>query len=231
MYYFIEPMREEDIEEVQEVEQASFHATWSANTYRQELQDSSMSRYIVARSSATPPPPRQHLHHAHQQYHNLIRTLFSRFLNGQNTSPDYPLVGYGGLWIGVDEGHITTIAVHPIYRGRSIGELLLNGLIDMALQVNLPMLTLEVRVSNLAAQGLYSKYGFLPAGHRPKYYSDNGEDALIMWTTPIQSHEYQEKLRALRWQLFSQLRAQTEQHPYQQQKHHQKQKQKMYQMR
>jgi ribosomal-protein-alanine N-acetyltransferase len=122
-------------------------------------------------------------------------------------SPEHPLIGYGGVWLGVDEAHITTIAVHPLYRGRGIGELLLNGLIDMAFDMNVSSLTLEVRASNTVAQNLYLKYGFLPTGHRRRYYTDNREDAVIMTTIPITSIEYRDRLKQLRWLLFTRLRS------------------------
>ena len=68
------------------------------------------------------------------------------------------------------------------------------------------MLTLEVRVSNLVAQQLYLKYGFRASGTRPRYYTDNGEDALIMWTESVRAAAYQERLRRLRELLFARLR-------------------------
>ncbi len=94
-----------------------------------------------------------------------------------------------------DEAHITTIAVDPIYRGRGIGELLLLGLIDRAKQIGARWLTLEVRMSNRVAQRLYQKYTFKEMGIRRRYYSDNGEDAQVMWTDPIDSERFREALR------------------------------------
>lgn len=212
MYYFIEPMVEADIEQVQAVERRSFNTPWSANTYRHELRNTSNSRYIVARASATPPPPRMD---RPQQRRGFLASLLPAILGF--TAPaapsPYPLVGYGGLWLSVDEGHITTIAVAPEYRGRGIGELLLNGLIDQGLALNADMLTLEVRVSNVVAQQLYLKYGFRPAGTRPRYYTDNSEDALIMWTEPIRLPAYQERLYELRELLFERLRAEAAEPP------------------
>jgi ribosomal-protein-alanine N-acetyltransferase len=208
MYYFIEPMTEDDIEAVQKVEHVSFTTYWETNTYRQELREAQNSRYIVARKSEQPPPPRMD-EQGGLFSNGLIQTLFSLLWKKGTSCRTYPLVGYGGLWIGVDEGHITTIAVHPAYRRQGIGELLLNGLIDLGFEMHATMLTLEVRVSNVAAQNLYLKYGFVPVGQRPRYYLDNGEDAMIMSTPPIQSSMYQERLREIRWQLFTRLRAQT----------------------
>lgn len=204
MYYFIEPMVEQDIEQVQRIERQSFSTVWSANTYRTELRNTATSRYIVARASPTPPPPRSEPQHRRGRLSGIFSVLFGSPTTTE-TSP-YPIVGYGGLWLSVDEGHITTIAVDPDYRGRGIGELLLNGLADQAMALNADILTLEVRVSNVVAQQLYLKYGFKPFGTRPRYYTDNSEDALIMSTDSIRSPEYQDRLHRLRELLFERLR-------------------------
>lgn len=210
MYYFIEPMVEADIERVQAIERRSFSTIWSASTYRNELRSSSSSRYIVARASNTPPPPRRET----PARRGLIASVFGGWLGSQAAPPSsYPLIGYGGLWLSVDEGHITTIAVSPEYRGRGIGELLLNGLIDQAIALNADVLTLEVRVSNVVAQQLYLKYGFRALGTRPRYYTDNGEDALIMSTDPIRSPAFQERIRQLRELLFERLRNEAAEPP------------------
>ena len=91
-------------------------------------------------------------------------------------------VAYGGLWLLVDEAHITTFAVLPGWRRRGIGGRLMVGLMDLALDLRARVMTLEVRLSNRPARDLYARFGFKPVGLRPRYYSDNGEDALIMTT-------------------------------------------------
>lgn len=210
MYYFIEPMLETDIGEVQKIERCSFSTLWSANTYRRELRDPASSRYIVVRASRTPPPPTPRSADAQGQRSNWLETLFAGLFNTNEVNIEYPIVGYGGLWLTVDDAHITTIAVAPAYRGQGLGELLLNGLIDHAQDLQAALLTLEVRVSNVVAQNLYLKYGFHIAGRRPRYYTDNAEDALIMSTDPIHTREYRAHVSALRRQLFARLRAQAE---------------------
>lgn len=106
--------------------------------------------------------------------HNRLASYFSaRFLE--------QLVGYAGVWFILDEVHITTIAVHPFYRSRGIGSLLLGKIIKLASQQRAKEVTLEVRVSNKPAQGLYTKYGFDVKGTRKNFYND--EDALIMTVT------------------------------------------------
>jgi ribosomal-protein-alanine N-acetyltransferase len=95
------------------------------------------------------------------------------------------VVGYIGLWIIFDEGHITNLAVHPSARRQGAAKILLKSLIKTAQEKGIKHLTLEVRRSNLSAQELYQKLGFVHMGVRRKYYLDNNEDALIMWKGPI----------------------------------------------
>jgi len=98
---------------------------------------------------------------------------------------DDRVVGYGGMWLVIDEAHITNVAVHPEYRGRKIGEAIMKTLMREAFSRHIQRMTLEVRRSNLVAQNLYRKLGFEICGVRRKYYSDNNEDALIMWNRNI----------------------------------------------
>ena len=91
------------------------------------------------------------------------------------------LAAYGGFWRIFDEAHICNIAVAPQFRRRGLGEALLRAQIALSVSLGVERITLEVRVSNYAAQGLYEKLGFRACGIRPKYYQDNNEDALIMW--------------------------------------------------
>ncbi len=111
---------------------------------------------------------------------------------------DDDIVGFAGLWVMVDEAHVTTFAVDPRWRRRGVGERLLLGLIDIAVARRAREATLEVRLSNMPARRLYEKYGFRPVGIRPRYYSDNGEDALIMTTEPLASADVRDRLAALR---------------------------------
>lgn len=97
------------------------------------------------------------------------------------------VIGYGGMWLILDEGHITNIAVTPKYRCMGAGKLILKSLIDICKKEKVISLTLEVRVSNTIAQSLYIKFGFVSEGIRKNYYADNHEDALIMWKRNIQT--------------------------------------------
>lgn len=90
-------------------------------------------------------------------------------------------VAYGGMWLIMDEAHITNFAVHPGYRGKGIGKMLLRGMIDYGTSNGIGSFTLEVNENNHAAIGLYSGMGFEKAGIRKGYYWDTGENAIIMW--------------------------------------------------
>lgn len=94
---------------------------------------------------------------------------------------DGDIIGYGGMWLIVDEAHVTNIAVRAAHRGKKLGERLLLQLQAAAVFLGAERMTLEVRVSNTIAQRLYAKLGFIPGGLRKGYYTDNGEDAMIMW--------------------------------------------------
>jgi [ribosomal protein S18]-alanine N-acetyltransferase len=192
-------MRIEHIPVVAAIERRCFTQPWPQNAYRREIQSNKMAHYFVARlfepdlPSATVNAQRS----AVPQENGLFGRL-SRLLRGPLEPPPSPaleaelrsIVGYAGLWLMTDEAHITTIAVDPDFQGNGIGELLVVALIDRARQIGARWLTLEVRVSNDVAQRLYEKYTFKEMGVRRRYYSDNGEDALVMWTDPVDSETF-----------------------------------------
>jgi ribosomal-protein-alanine N-acetyltransferase len=111
------------------------------------------------------------------------------------------IAAYGGMWLMVDEAHITTFAVHPAWRRQRVGERLLLAFLDVATDQGAHEATLEVRLSNLAARKLYEKYGFRPVGLRPRYYSDDHEDALIMTTLPLDDPGMRERIARRRAEL------------------------------
>jgi ribosomal-protein-alanine N-acetyltransferase len=125
----------------------------------------------------------------------LLTNRLASYLVGR---VDGRIVAYGGMWLMVDEAHITTFAVHPGWRRQRIGERLLLAFMDLARDRHAREATLEVRLSNLAARRLYEKYGFRPVGLRPRYYSDNNEDALIMTTDPLDDRALRERHETLR---------------------------------
>jgi ribosomal-protein-alanine N-acetyltransferase len=130
----------------------------------------------IEKASFTSPWP-EHAYQSELESNRLAHYLVARV--------DEQVVGYGGMWLMVDEAHITTFAVHPAWRRQHIGERLLLAFLDLAIDRGAHEATLEVRLSNLAARRLYEKYGFRPVGLRPRYYSDDHEDALIMTTEPL----------------------------------------------
>ena len=108
------------------------------------------------------------------------------------------VVAYGGIWVILEDSHVTTIAVDPAYRGRRFGEVMLLRLIDEALERGAAWMTLEVRESNTVAQHLYRKYGFTTVTMRRGYYSDDNESALVMWAGNLKSDLYRNRLTVLR---------------------------------
>ena len=104
------------------------------------------------------------------------------------------LLAMGCFWLILEEAHITILAVNPQYQRQGLGQALLYSLLKAANDLGLERATLEVRISNLGAISLYQKFGFKTAGRRPKYYQDNGEDALILWLNGIHKPEFQANL-------------------------------------
>jgi ribosomal-protein-alanine N-acetyltransferase len=111
-------------------------------------------------------------------YNELVQNQFAKYIV---LEVDEKVVGYCGVWIVIDEAHITNIALLPAYRGRKLGEALLRKLMDYARENGAKTMTLEVRVSNNVAQSLYRKLGFQGGAIRKNYYTDDHEDALVMW--------------------------------------------------
>lgn len=134
----------DDVGAIVEIERESFTAPWSAEAFRNELQNNMFAKYMVMEL-------------------------------------DGAIIGYGGLWLIIDEAHVTNIAIRESYRGQGLGRRLLTELMRTAHWLGARRMTLEVRVSNERAKSLYRSMGFEPSGVRPAYYSDNMEDALIMW--------------------------------------------------
>jgi ribosomal-protein-alanine N-acetyltransferase len=112
-------------------------------------------------------------------FHNeLTNNQFAQYMVMEY---DNQIIGYGGMWIIMEEAHVTNIAILSSFRGRKLGERLVLELLRTASFLGAERMTLEVRVSNTIARNLYEKLGFYSVGRRRGYYSDNGEDALIMW--------------------------------------------------
>ncbi|MFJ5762999.1 ribosomal protein S18-alanine N-acetyltransferase [Neobacillus sp. NPDC093182] len=137
-------MKEEDIDQILEVEHASFATPWSREAFYNEIYNNKFAVYIVLEE-------------------------------------DDKIIGYCGAWVVIDEAHVTNVAILPEYRGRHLGEALLRKMMTVAKDMGARSMTLEVRVTNNVAQSLYRKLGFQNGGIRKNYYTDNQEDALVMW--------------------------------------------------
>jgi ribosomal-protein-alanine N-acetyltransferase len=184
--YIIRRMKYEDIPQVAQIDREAFPGEWvfrSQAAYKRDLENPSI-RYVVAcrdkdvtesRGRVVPRP-------------FWFKRVFSyeRRLNAR----EY-VVGFSGFWMMVGEAHIIAIGVRNGCRQLGIGEGLLIATIELAQMVNANIVTLEVRASNKVAQELYKKYGFQVMGRRLKYYSSDGEDAIIMSTDNITSPLFQ----------------------------------------
>ncbi len=200
--YHIRPMRPEDIPQVLDIERQSFPSMWPQTVYQRELKNKT-ARYLVAYESAqreeAEPPPQEA---PSRGIGGLARRLLGPSREGPAAARDR-IVGLVGLWCMMGEGHIVTIAVRQDCRRQGIGEVLLVAALDAALEAGQDEVTLEYRISNLAARALYEKYGFAQVGVRTRYYSDNNEDAVLMTTPPLRSSPF----RRLLSQRVGELRA------------------------
>lgn len=205
MPYRLESMQVKDIPDVIQIERESFSITWPANSYKRELEQNRMARYVVARyepglgEPPLPPPP-------------PVRRPFPLSLlplpgldRPNEDERKSAVVGYGGLWLMVDEAHVTSVAVRPAFRGRGLGELLMYSLFGTAMRLSARWVTLEVRVSNRVARALYQKLGFRETGIRPRYYTDNNEDAVIMSSEELGSAAFRERYTAIGRSLAARL--------------------------
>jgi len=146
----IQPMSFHDIPFIEKLEQLCFAAPWSGDTYRHELAHNKLSAYWVMRPDARA---------------------------GEGAPP---ILAYGGYWLMGTEAHIMTIATHPNYRRQGFGRRLLEAMIAHAHSAGATEIALEVRAGNHAAQAMYRAMGFVMVGERKRYYTDNGEDAILM---------------------------------------------------
>ena len=183
--YLIRPMQLDDIDGVLLIEQASFPLPWPAAAFQYDLTRNQQAHYFVVTPRKSPSP---------KDKCEETPAWWQRIWHGE-VGRHSDILGYAGFWRLVDEAHIANIAVAPAWRRRGLGELLLVTIFDQATQIGVEVLTLEVRISNKAAQQLYRKYGFDVVGERRHYYSDSGEDALIMTTDNLTSMSFQQNLQ------------------------------------
>jgi len=184
-------MRPADVPAVVAIDQLSFPAPWPASSYLYELIENVHSVYsVLARSSLDQPSD------THRRWLRWIRGVL-------DISGDGEVTGYVGFRTYRREAHVTTIAIHPDWRRRGLGELLLLETMEKVVRLGAGRATLEVRPSNQVAQRMYQKYGFRFTGSRKGYYH-NGEDAWLM-AADLGGSGYRSSLRLLRLALNDRL--------------------------
>ena len=204
--YTIRPMEDKDIPQVLDVDREAFPTQWPHPTYsslKHEVRNR-LAYYIVAcKPNDITPGETENQSNSRtiwDKMRNLPYILISGSLSNEVLPPpsrDY-ILGMAGFWLMAGEAHITTIGVRNDFRQQGVGERLLISIIGMAINLNADIITLEVRLSNGQAQNLYSKYGFSNVGIRKSYYSDNGEDAIIMTTDPVNSPSFKTHFEQLK---------------------------------
>jgi len=195
--YTIRLAEDRDIHQVAEIDREAFSEEQlfrSYASYHREIHNP-LARYIVACTGE------EHELDTNKQIMPEIpwyRRLFSYDRHNEHAQNEQYILGFAGLWIMPDEGHITALGVRSNHLRSGIGERLLISLIDLASQLSIRTITLEVRASNEAAQSLYRKYGFQKVGRRPHYYSNNREDAVLMSTNTITAASFRAHFQELK---------------------------------
>lgn len=201
--YSVDAMALSDIARVVEIERLAYTTPWPPSAYRREIQENRMARYIVVRDTWIESPP------SSPPAEEPKRPFPLSILLARPPAPVAPeamnIIAFAGMWHMINESHVTTIATHPDYRGRGVGELMLSSLIGYAYSFRSRVVSLEVRVTNTTAQNLYRKYGFAQTHIRPHYYSDNHEDAYVMVTPNITGEAYRARFTELRAALMARL--------------------------
>ena len=193
MGYIVRRMQDRDIPQALEIDREAFPTQWPHPTYasfKQELRNRLACYVVVAKPTETEAAEKRPDDNGFWQ--KFVR-LFgrNRISDMEMLLPNEYLIGIAGFWVMVDEAHITTLAVRDAYRRQGIGEQLLIEIFERAAQLNAKVVTLEARISNKQAQELYQKYGFQKVGLRRAYYTDNGEDAVLMTTDSLTSDTFQ----------------------------------------
>jgi len=203
----IDLMTLDDIPEVGRVERRCFSNPWPVSAYRRELRYLDTNYYIVLRAlPGEPESTNGRDHQAGELTRRALTRLVHPFIRKHDEHDEAPhIAGFAGMWVMYDEAHVTTIGTDPLYRGRGLGELMLAALFDQAISRNASLLSLEVRVTNQIAQRLYMKYGMSVQGVRARYYTDNGEDAYIMWSRSLRDPLYVQQLDELRAEIVERV--------------------------
>jgi len=170
----LEPMRESDVNTVQEIEREIFATPWPRNAYYRELASRASAHYVVLRHEG----------------------IVNRPVGYRLADFDPSIIGYGGMWRMYDEAHVTTIGVRRDLQHRGYGRVICAGLVQAAYDMGAKWVTLEVRTSNENAMKMYEAFGFKVIGRRKGYYTDNGEDAIVMWSDSIHSPRFRKAYEA-----------------------------------
>jgi [ribosomal protein S18]-alanine N-acetyltransferase len=201
--YTIRPMREVDIVQISEIDCEAFPGESMFrpfSSYKAEIHNSAV-HYSVA-CTAEPVKLRKLKANTYKpswyQRFRPHRKIDTSELEIVHVDAEKYIIGFVGLWIMLNEAHITAIATRQNFRRQGIGESLLISAIESSIQLGAKVVTLEVRVSNIIAQSLYLKYGFRKVGKRVRYYSDNNEDALLMSTDNIASDNFKFRFQELK---------------------------------
>lgn len=209
--YLVRGMREEDIEQVSRIDREAFPNDWPPTSYRRELHNR-LAHYVVVcelnsndgnrPSEPEPEAPQQVEANPESPWIRLTSRLRNLLTSESPPQPQEApcdfIVGFAGLWVMLDEAHLSVIAVRESHRRRGLGELLLLASVQKASDINARMVTLEARVSNVTAHNFYRKFGFEKVGVRRGYYTDNREDAVLMTLHDIDSPAFRERLEQLK---------------------------------
>jgi ribosomal-protein-alanine N-acetyltransferase len=200
MSYIVRRMQDRDIPQGLEIDREAFPTQWPHPTYasfKQELRNR-LACYIVVAKPTEIEAAEPHTDD-NSFWQKFLRFFGREHIPGKGIPAlnEY-IVGLAGFWVMVDEAHITTLAVRDAYRRQGIGEQLLIEIIERAAQLKANVVTLEARISNKQAQALYQKYGFQKVGVRRAYYTDNGEDAILMTTDSLTSDAFNSHFQQLK---------------------------------
>lgn len=190
------PLIEADIPAVLALDERSLGGLWTRSGYQKELESDRSDLLVLVRANSA-----DVLSTRAEQTASAEQTAPGTALAAADptTTPDAAihLLGIGCLWAIVEEAHITTLAIEPTQQRRKLGQLLLSELLLCGYRRQLARATLEVRVSNARALGLYQSFGFKEAGQRRRYYSD-GENARVLWRSGLQGDDFVSEIRQKR---------------------------------
>lgn len=201
MACIIRPMKQKDIAQVAEIDREAFPSSWSSFSYMSYTQEmgNPLAHYIVAsaQEGARTKVGGNNSKGRFSQFKEFISHKTSPGKEEYAADEDY-IVGFAGLRVVLGEAHLISIATRDSYRSQGIGEMLLISVIELATKLNASIITLEARISNKVAQALYKKYRFREVGIRRAYYSDDGEDAVLMEANAITVASFQSNLQQLK---------------------------------